>query len=237
MLRFYYVIARNIFRIPVLIHNMRKMASEEIYPEKECYEYAGYIAGLIQKAGCIRTEGYGTENLPAEGGYILYPNHQGKYDAYGIAVTHKKTCSVVMDIKKSNGIFIREVIDMLKGKRLDTQDVKQALTVINAVAGEVKEGRRYVIFPEGGYDKVKKNTLTEFRAGCFKASIKSKTPIVPVALIDSYKALDGPFFGKVTTQVHYLKPVPYEEYRGMRTRQIAALVSERIQEKIDEVTG
>lgn len=231
MLRFYYVIARNIFRLPGVIGEMRRM-TEENHSEEECYEYLQYIVRLIKKTGSIRTEVYGTANLPQEGGYVMYPNHQGKYDAYGIVSGHKAPCTVVMDKAKSYTIFTREIIDMLRAKRLDKQDAKQALTIINQVAEEVKQGRRYIIFPEGKYDKDKKNTLDEFKAGCFKTSIKSQTPIVPVVLIDSYKALNGSRLGKVTTQVHFLPPIPYEEYKGMKTQQIATLVRERLQEKI-----
>lgn len=72
----------------------------------------------------------------------MYPNHQGKYDAYGIVGVHEKPCTVVMDQAKSHAIFIREVIDMVKGKRLDKQDVKQAFTIINEITQEVKQGRQ-----------------------------------------------------------------------------------------------
>lgn len=167
----------------------------------------------------------------------MYPNHQGKYDAYGIVSAHDKACTVVMDDDKSHVPLIREIIDMVKGKRLDKQDVKQGFKIMNQVAEEVRQGRRYIIFPEGQYDKDKKNTLIEFKAGCFKTSIKSKSPIVPVTLIDSYKALNSACIGTVTTQVYFLEPIFYEEYKGMKTNQIANLVRERIQTKIDEVTS
>ena len=237
MLRFYYVITRNLFRLPGIIGKMKKMAASDKYSEEDCYKYIQYVIGLMQKTGYIRTEVFGAENHPKEGGYVMYPNHQGKYDAYGIASVHEKSCTVVMDKAKSYGIFIKEVIDVLKGKRLDKQDVRQALTVIDEIGKEVKQGRRYILFPEGEYESEKKNTLTDFKAGCFKASIKSKTPIVPVTLIDSYKAFNSSHIGMVTTQVHFLKPVFYEEYKGLKTQQIAELVRERIQKKLDELTG
>ena len=41
--------------------------------------------------------------------------------------------------------------------------------------------------------------------------------------------------GPITTYVHYLKPIPYEEYENMKTHEIAELVQSRIQEKITEV--
>lgn len=233
--RFLYLIVRNIFIIPGIIKKMRQLTESENYSEEKHYRYLQYVVGLMQKTGHIRTHVFGEENLPKEGGYIMYPNHQGKYDAYGIAAVHKMPCTVVMDKAKSYTIFIREVIDLLRGKRLDKQDVKQAFSVIIEISEEVKLGRRYIIFPEGEYDKEKKNTLIEFKAGCFKASQRSKTPIVPVTLIDSYKALDTSILGTVTTQVHFLKPIPYEEYKDLNTGQIASLVKERIQEKLDEV--
>ena len=175
------------------------------------------------------------ENLPEEGGYVMYPNHQGKYDAYGIISVHEKPLTAVMDKEKSYDLFIKQVIDMLNGKRLDKQDVRQAFGVINEITEEVKQGRRYIIFPEGEYDDEKKNTLREFKAGCFKTSLKSKTPVVPVVLVDSYKAWNSSKPGRVITQVHFLKPILYTEYAGMKTQELAELVKSRIQEKLDEV--
>lgn len=235
MWRFYYTIVRNIFRLPGIIASMRRRAElPEKYSEADCYDYIKYIVDLMQKTGHIETEGYGMENLPTEGGYMMYPNHQGKYDAYGIVSVHKNPCTVVMDKAKSYTIFIREIIDMLKGKRMDINDTRQAITIIKEITEEVADGRRYILFPEGGYAKDQKNNLGEFKPGCFKIVLRSKVPIVPVCLIDSYKAFNSWQLTKVTTQVHFLKPIYYEEYKDMKTPQIAAMVKERIQQKIDE---
>jgi len=235
MWRFGYAIVRNIYRLPGIIKKMRFMTDNEQFSDEDRYGYLKYIVGLMQKTSFIRTKAYGVENLPKEGGYVMYPNHQGRYDAYGIVSAHEKPCTVVMDNKKSYIIFIREIIDMLKGKRLDKKDVRQGFSVMNEVAEEVKQGRRYIIFPEGFYDDTKKNTLIDFKAGCFKCSVKSKTPIVPVVLIDSYKPYNSNCLGMITTQVHFLEPIPFEEYQCMKTLQIAALVKERIQNKLDEL--
>lgn len=237
MWRFYYAIGRNMHRLPGIIKTMRKMADHPSrYSEEDCYKYMKYVVNLMQRTAWIRTEAYGTENLPKEGGYMMYPNHQGKYDAYGIVDAHEKPCTVVMDKDKSYVTFIREIIDMLRGKRLDINDTRQALTVINEITAEVADGRRYILFPEGGYAKDQKNTLGEFKPGCFKIGLKSKVPIVPTVLIDSYKVYNSWQLTPVTTQVHFLEPIYYEEYKGMKTQQIAAVVKERIQKKIDEIT-
>ncbi len=238
MLKLYYVIFRNLLRLPTIISTMRKMADHpEQYSEEERYAYAQYVVSLMQRTGAIRTEVYGEENLPEEGGYMMYPNHQGKYDVYGIIGVHKKPCTFVMDKAKSYIIFVREALEMLGGKRLDKEDMRQALTIINEVAEEVKKGARFILFPEGEYIFNNKNKMLDFKPGCFKIALKSKVPVVPVALIDSYKVFNSYHVGPVTTQVHYLKPIFYEEYKGMKTHQLAELVRERIQEKINEVTA
>lgn len=235
MWRFYYTIGRNIFILPGIIQRMKRLAAPEVYNEEEAYTYVKWVVDTMWRTGHIRTEGFGMENLPKEGGYMLYPNHQGKYDAYGIVSQHELPCSVVMDQAKSHGLFIGEIIDLLRGKRMDIHDTRQAMTVILEMTKEVAEGRRFILFPEGGYAKDQKNVMGEFKPGCFKISLKSKTPIVPVAIWDSYKVFNSWQIKPVKTQVHFLKPIPYEEFQGMKTQEIAEMVKARIQKKLDEL--
>lgn len=236
MIRFIYVIFLNLFRAPYMLKKMRNYGKHpEKYSEEERYELAQKAIRMMKRTGAIWTKAYGVENLPEEGGYMMYPNHQGKYDVFGIVYTHKKPCSFVMDKNKSYAIFVREAIDLLNGKRLDKKDVRQALTVINDVSNEVLNGKRYILFPEGGYEFNNRNKVCDFKAGSFKIALKTKAPIVPVALIDSYKVFNTFGIGPVRTQVHYLEPIYYEEYGSMKTQEIAAMVQERIKKKIEEV--
>ncbi len=236
MIKFLYVIVMNLFRAPYMISKMRRKADHpEKYSVEERYELARHCVRLMKTTGAIRTKAYGVENLPEEGGYMMYPNHQGKYDALGIVHTHRKPCSIVMDRAKSHTILVSEFIDLLEGKRLDKKDVRQALTIINEVSEDVKNGKRYILFPEGGYDFNNRNKVCDFKAGSFKIALKTKAPIVPVALIDSYKVFNSFTLGPVTTQVHYLKPITFDEYGKLKTQEIANLVRDRIREKIDEV--
>lgn len=211
MIKFIYVILMNLFRAPYMIPKMRREADHpEKYSVEERYALARHVIRLMKVTGGIHTKSYGTELLPTEGGYMMYPNHQGKYDALGIIYTHREPCSLVMDKAKSNTILVREFVDLLQGKR-------------------------YILFPEGGYEFNNKNHVCDFKAGSFKIALKTKAPIVPVALIDSYKVFNSFCLGPVTTQVHYLKPILYDEYGGLKTHEIADLVKVRIQEKLDEV--
>jgi len=97
----------------------------------------------------------------------------------------------------------------------------------------VKEGENFLIFPEGTRSR-QGNILLEFKGGSFKSAMNAKCPIVPVAIIDSYKAFDTNSIKKLTVQVHYLKPLYYEDYKDMKSTEIAELVSSRIQQTIRE---
>ncbi len=197
------------------------------YTEEQRFALDMTVIKVIKFTGGIRTKVYGAENLPNEGGYVMFSNHQGKYDALGILYGHKKPCSVVMDEKKSHMILVRQFLDLIDGKRLDKDNVKQAMKVIYEMAEEVREGKRFLIFPSGGYEK-NENEVIPFKAGSFKSAVNAKAPIVPVAIVDSYKVFDKNKIGRVTTQVHFLKPLRYEDYKGMKTVEIAKLVETSI---------
>lgn len=238
MFKLFYVIFMNFRRAPYIVPKMRYSANHpEKYTEAQRYSLVHHVIYLMNKTGKITTKAYGLENLPKEGGYMMYPNHQGKYDVLGIMYTHKEPCTFVMDKMKSNTMLVREFVDLVQGKRLEKDNPRQGLTIINQVAKEVAEGRKYILFPEGGYKFNNKNKVCDFKAGSFKIALKSKTPIIPIALIDSYKVFNSFHIGPITTYVHYLEPIYYEEYKNMKTQEIASLVKQRIEEKIREVTS
>ena len=124
----------------------------------------------------------------------------------------------------------------MKAYIIDREDIRQSMQVIMNVTKEVKEGRNYLIFAEGTRSK-NGNHPQEFKGGSFKAAIKAKCPIVPVALIDSYKSFDTGSIKPLTVQVHFLEPLLYEEYKDMKSVEIAAEVKKRIEKTIQENGG
>ena len=234
MLKLFYVIFMNLHRAPYMIPRMRAEADHpQRYTEEQRYSLVQHAIYLMSKTGKINTVETGAENLPKQGGYMMYPNHQGKYDVLGIMYTHKSPCSFVMDKRKSHTILVREFCDLVQAKRLEKDNPRQGITIINQVAKEVAAGKKYILFPEGGYRFNNKNKVCDFKAGSFKIALKSHAPIVPIALIDSYKVFNSFHIGPITTYVHYLKQICNEENKGMKTQEIADLVKIRIEEKIN----
>ena len=235
MLRFYFVIGISIPFIIYYVVKMRFMSAHaDRFSDVKRYKLIRHLAIHCMINSNLWTKYTGVENLPKEGGYIMYPNHQGKYDIVGIFFAHKKPCTLVMEAERSKIPIATEVLDLLDGVRLDRHNMRKQIEAIERIATEVSEGRRYILFPEGGYDN-NGNNLQDFMPGAFKAALKAKCPIVPVTLVDSYKPYSINSLKRIKTQVHFLKPIQYDEYKDMNTREIAALVKERIQEKMDSV--
>ncbi len=67
--------------------------------------------------------------------------------------------------------------------------------------------------------------------------MKARAPIVPVVLIDSYKVFEEWSVRKVTTQVHYLPAIYYDEYKTMKTAEVSDMVHDRIKTYIEKITG
>ena len=238
MLRFIYTIIVNIFRI---MYYAPKMAHYAKHPEKysveDKYALAQKLIATVQRTGRIKTEHYGTENLPKEGGYIMFANHQGRYDALGVISGHKRPCSFLITKFRANQFLAKQFFDMMGGVSIDKDSIKDQIRALKELANNVKEGQAYLVFPEGIYEKGQGNRLLEFKHGCFLSAKNAKCPIIPVALIDSYKVFGINSLKKVTSKVVYLEPIEYEIYKDMHVREVSDMVKQRIADEIAKHTA
>lgn len=228
------MVIKNLHRIPFMYGKLCKYAKNpENYTEEEMYRHIQKILQLATKAGNVTLEVHGRENIPAESGFVMYSNHQGMFDVMGIVTDMHHPMSAVFKIELKDIPLIREIAACLKGLPMDRDDVRQSLEVIRTVTKEIQAGRNYIIYPEGTRSK-NGNVMGEFHHGSFRCATTAKCPILPVCMIDTYKVLDEKGSKPITVQMHYLKPILPEEYKGMKTNQLAELVQSRIQECLDE---
>ena len=193
-------------------------AHPERYSLEERYALIRQNDNRAIKGGRGVIQGDGMDRLPKDDGFILYPNHQGMFDVLAILWLLDRPVSVVLKKELQNIPFLKQVFACLGAYALDRSDPRQGMKVMLQMAEDVKNGRNFIIFPEGTRSRDGNHLLN--------------CPIVPVALLDSYKAFDTGSVAKQTVQVHFLDPIYPEEYQGMKTTQIAELVRTRIEEKI-----
>ena len=96
-----------------------------------------------------------------------------------------------------------------------------------------KDAVNYIMFAEGTRSKMG-NKLLPFKGGTFKSAVKAKCPIVPCALIDSFIPFDEKSTRQVIVKLIYLPPMYYEEYKDMKSNEIADEVKHRIEAAIAE---
>ena len=201
-------------------------------PEDKKYALLKKITVHANKGGRVKIDVHGQENIPREENIVFFPDHQGLFDVLSIIEASDRPFSVVAKIEVKNIFFLKQVFAIMKAKFMDRDDVRQSLKVILSVTDEVKAGRNFLIFPEGTRSK-NGNHPGDFKGGSFKCAMNARGPIVPVAMLNSYQAFDTNSIHPVTVQVHFLEPLYYEDYKDMKSTEIAKIVRARIVERIE----
>ena len=211
------------------------IAHKDKYNEQQRFDLANLICRSMRRRSRTTTYVYGKENIPEDTNVIMMGNHQGKYDALGIVGAFNKPCGVLWEKKQASRFLSRQVVGLLDAQPIDLEDIRDAVTSIANVTEQVKNGKNYLIFPEGGYQDDTHNTLQEFKTGCFACVLKSKKPILPVVVYDSYKSMNSNTLERVYTQIHFLPMITAEIYEGMKKNELAEYLKKIIQERLDAI--
>ncbi|SEQ04203.1 1-acyl-sn-glycerol-3-phosphate acyltransferase [Treponema bryantii] len=226
-------ISSNFFKIVVYYPKMVYMAFHQSkYTEDEMYAYCLKMITFAIEESRLKVVPYGLENIPEKDGFYICSNHQEKFDPLAIWYTFPRKVGVILDDSVTHRPFIREVCRLIKSQRLLKRNTHSVVKAYSEITKDLKAGLNYMVFPEGGYEK-QDGKLGEFMAGSFKSPQRAHCPILPVAIVDSFKIFDKGFKTTNPIQVHYLKPIAPEEYDGMSTTEIAELVKNRIQEHLN----
>mgnify|MGYP000669738938 FL=1 len=232
MRRIALMVFRLLYKAFYYFYHICKCASREDISYEEGFRWIKRTTILANRAGRVKIEAHGLENLPEKDGFIMFPNHQGLFDVLVFFESCPRPFAFVIKKEAANIILLKQVREALGSLVMDREDIRQSMKVIQTMAEEVKKGRNFLIFPEGTRSRQGNHTL-EFKGGTFKSAVKAKCPIVPCALIDSFIPFDEKSIRPVTVHLYYLKPLYYEEYQNMKTTEIAEEVKRRIDEQIE----
>lgn len=231
MKRIALMVIRLFYIVPYWFIKLCIMGNSDKYDEEMRYQFLHNLVKKVNKAGRVTIISKGAENLPKEKGYVIFPNHQGMFDVLAIMEACPKPFTVVLKEELNHVILVKQVIRFLKAQTLERGNPRDSIKVIKQMTQEVLEGRNYLIFAEGTRS-LNGNKTSEFKGGSFKSAINAKCPIVPIALIDAFKPFDSSSLEKLTVQVHILPAIYYDEYQGLKSKEIAAIVKSRIEETI-----
>lgn len=233
MNRIIYMVLRNIYRVPFWFYQLCRLCrADDPHTEEERYGFLHRLVKEVNRTGRVKVNYFGAEKLPEKNGFILFPNHQGLFDSLALIESCPRPFGIVIKKEALKWILVKQVVALLRGIGIDREDIRASLEVIKQVTDEVRQGRNYVIFPEGTRSR-EENEVLPFKAGTFKSAVNAKCPIVPVALIDCYRPFDLSSIRRESVQVHFLDPIYPEMYRGLKTKEIAEMVHDQIQEAIN----
>lgn len=232
MERIIYMVFMNLFFAPVWLFVIKRMGrAEDGHTKKQRYDYIAGMVRRIIRFGRVDLAAEGVERIPADSSFIMFPNHQGLFDMLALFATCPRPLSVVIKKEAAGWVLVKDVLAATRSLSMDRSDIKDQVRIIGEVAKRVKEGDNFVIFPEGHRSR-QGNQILEFKSGTFKSAVKAGCPIIPVALINSFRPFDINSLKRERVEIHYLEPIFPEEYKSMKTSEIAQMVHDRIEEEI-----
>ncbi len=233
-MRILLMVLRRLYLVPFLWIKLRWYYRHWEDHLEDGFAHVKKIADYGIKGGNVEIAAEGLENIPEKSGFIYYPNHQGMFDVMVFLHISPVPFGFVSKIEVKDIPVLKETLKITRSEVIDRSDIKQSLGVINNIAKGVMEGRNYLLFAEGTRSR-KGNEVLPFKGGSFKAAQKSKCPIVPVALVDSFIPFDERSIRKTVVKVMVLKPLYYEDYQNMKSVEIASEVQGRIREAIRQM--
>lgn len=233
--RFYFTIGRSpikAIRILRRLNYYKKHRDEYTFIER--YKVFADAVITINKSARAYPKVFGYENIP-EGTKLFISNHQGKFDGLAICeALHDIPFSFIADSAMINYPFYNVTPELIDVKLVTKGAYKENYDAILRMGNDLSDGMNHLAFPEGGY-KDNNNNLREFHSGCLKPAYMAKCVIVPICLYDSWKVFGKSSFRKIYPEVHFLKPITYEEYKDLDRKDLAELIKSRINEKLIEI--
>ena len=176
----------------------------------------------------------GMEKVPADGRFLLVCNHVSLADPVVLlrAFTGKQL-AFISKRENQSMFLVGKVMHKMLCQPINRENDKEALKTIIKCIQILREDKASVaVFPEGYIHEDKK--LHHFRSGVFKIATKTEVPIVVCTLKNTKDAISNLLHYKRTDiEVHVLKTIPAEEYKGITTVELG----ERIYKMMAEDLG
>lgn len=216
--------------LPFIFNYPNALVTSKSGSDLSRYKLQKKVARQITVASNVKIEVIGAENLPKEDGFCITPNHQANYDIWALVAGIDRKLNFVAKKELGSTPIFKEYLKLVDTYLLDRDDIKQTVRLFNeASKGIVEKKQNIVIFPEG--TRSKSPILGEMKSGAFNIAKKAKCPVVPVAIIDSYK----PFSDKIKEDSYVVKivigkPLTSEEVTNLKTNEISLIVENSIRQ-------
>lgn len=172
---------------------------------------------------------FGEENIPKDVPVVFISNHQSNFDIALFMSYIDKPKGYIAKIEMKKIPILRTWMGYMNCVFMDRSNIRKSAEAIVEGVNIIKGGYSLVIFPEG--TRSKSNVIGEFKAGSFKLATKSKAPIIPVTIKDSYKLMEdnGNKIKPANVEIHI--------HPAIETKNLTKEEMEALPEKVKSIIG
>jgi 1-acyl-sn-glycerol-3-phosphate acyltransferase len=127
------------------------------------------------------------DHLKGEGPFIFMSTHQGYYDVFALLGHLPFQFKWLVKKELFSVPFLGWTMATAGYINIDREGTRKTVEALNEAAQKIREGMSIVIFPEGS--RSPNGSIQPFKKGGFTLAIKSKVPIVPIAITGSRKIM------------------------------------------------
>lgn len=201
------------------------------------------IFGLMQqlsrnllKSTGMELEVLGKENLPKEGPVLYVATHKSVFDIVILMTLLEEPAIFIGKKEVASMPFVNKWFDALGCIYVDREDMREALKSIMEGIKEMKNGQSIVLFPEGTRNMG--NEIKPFKEGGFKLATKTKVPVIPIALSNTFKVFEEKKrIQKTKVTVNIGEPILTSDLSKEELNQFPKLVEEKVRGLMMEINS
>jgi len=198
-----------------------------------CARLWGRVALWVNQ---VKVSVEGMENVRGEGPYIFMSNHQGSYDIFAL-LGHLPFQFKWLAKKELFSIpFFGWAMAAVGYISIDRKGTRGTVEAMNKAAERIRDGMSVVIFPEGS--RSPDGAIQPFKKGGFTLAIKSKVPIVPLALSGSREIMPKERLTATSGEIRIRmgRPIETNEHSMKDRKDLMEQVRERIRENFELIS-
>lgn len=97
------------------------------------------VKGIAWRSG-VRIHTYGEENLPEKDGFMMLPNHQGRFDGLAITCASERPLSFVIDAARSDIVLESDFMALTEHIPIKLDDPRDCLEGIRSMSERIDQG-------------------------------------------------------------------------------------------------
>ncbi len=169
----------------------------------------------------------GREKIDKKEVYIMVSNHQSGADILVLFKLHRHF-KWVAKRELFNIPFIGWNMWLNGYIPIQRSRGRSKLQMMDLAADSIREGNSMILFPEG--TRSPDGKLQPYKTGALRLALKTRTPILPVVLKETHRAIKkGGLLIHKNDRIRLivLDPIPYTTFQDLDAKEIATLVHER----------